>query len=357
MDEYEIVPYSESYLDEVLRLRTEFSAVDADWNAAHFRWQQQENPSFEQHIIRLALFKGRAVGMRILQPAVWQAGDPAHRFRAPLFVGTFIDPAHRKRGLFERMTQAIESDLAALGIEWAFNSSPAPVTLVASMASGGRSIGSLGKVVREPSIRGDGLQHKLRRNLARVVRGWRAAPRGVQFSDAVRADEMAGLASGQVAGDARIRRERGAAYFDWRFRDPSSRYRFIYVDRDGAMVGFAVLQSAPPPSGDQTLRWVDWGVVENYAWKALAGVVVDYAERVQQDLVTWAATHPDEANRVLEELSFEPRKEPGLLARSRPTLVVRRVGSHDASEPWIVRDQSVDDLTCWDLRMTDSDMF
>ena len=357
MASYEIVPYEKQHREEVLRLRTEFSAIEPEWNAAHFRWQQEGNPCFERYMIRLAFFEQRLVGMRVLQPAQWQAGSPPYRFRAPAFVGTYIDPAHRLRGLFRQLTQAIEADLAEMGIEWALNSSPAPTTLVASLAESWRSIGALGSLVREPSIGGGRFHHKVHRNLARLAGRIRPPLRGVQISDEARAREMADLVSAQAEEDGRIRRLRDEAFFRWRFRDPSSRYRFVYVERDGDLVGFAVLQRRPPPSKDHSLHLVDWGIGGDFTWKELVGVVLDHADRIQQDLITWAATHPPDAGAVLAEFGFEPRKEPGPLAGSRPTLLVRKIGSDDASESWSVAGQPVDDVSGWNLRMTDSDIF
>ena len=354
---YEIVPYEEQHRDEVLRLRSEFWAIDSRWNAAHFRWQQEENPCFDHHMIHLAFFEGKMVGMRVLQAAEWQAGSPPHRFRAPMFVGTYIDPDHRLRGLFGQLTKSIEAHLAEMGIHWALNTSPAPATLVASIAEGGRSIGALDSFVRDPSIMGRQFHHRVRRNLARMAGRLWPAPRGVQISDEARAREMADLAREQTAEDGRIRRVRDEAFFRWRFRDPSSRYRFVYVEREGDLVGFAVLHRRAPPSKERAFNLVDWGVGRDFTWKELLVIVVDYAERIQQDLCTWAGTHPAGAGVGLEELGFKYHKKPGPLARSRPTVVVREIGSDDPSASWTVEGQRVDDVSGWDLRMTDSDIF
>lgn len=354
---YEIVRYEERHRDEVLRLRTEFWAIDATWNAAHFEWQHEKNPCFESDMIRLALFEGRIVGMRILQAAEWQSGVPPRRFRAPTFVGTYIEPAHRLRGLFAELTRSVEEDLIATGIGWALNTSPAPATLVASLAEGWRSIGALGTYVREPSVRGARFDQRVRRNLARLV-GWLRPPlAGVQISDEVRATEMADLVSRQSMNDGRIRRVRDEAFFRWRFRDPSSRYRFVYFDRDGQLQGFAVLHRRAAPSQDRTLHLVDWGIDAGMTWENLLDIVTDYADRIQQSLITWEGTHPVDARERLVDFGFSSRKEPGPLARSRPTILVRKIGLDPESEDWTVGSQTIDDAGCWDLRMTDSDMF
>lgn len=355
-EDYEIVPWDERHREGVLKLRTLFRSVAPAWNAAHFRWQQEENPCFEGHWIQLALLRGEVVAMRLLQHAVWEVGDPAVRLRAPCFAGTAIAPAHRQRELFGRLTRSIEAALARRGVDWAFNLSAGAATHVNSLAEGWRGIGSLRTVRREQSVRGQRVRDRVLRYAVRAARFASRPGPGVQIDDEARPDEMARLAA-EARRPGRIRRARDAAYFRWRFRDPSSRYRFVYVERDGRLAGFLALHRPAPPILSGGLTVADWECGGGLSFDELLAAAVAHAERIQKPLGTWSAAWPEAAQRALRRLGFEDDPEPGPLARSRPTLLVRRIGAASDGSPWQLAGVPLDALEGWDARMTDSDAF
>jgi hypothetical protein len=355
-DAFEVVPYDERHREGVLRLRTLFRSIAPAWNAAHFRWQQEENPWFEGHWIQLALLRDEVVAMRVLQHGAWEVGEPTVRLRAPCFAGTAIDPAHRQKGLFGRLTRASEADLARRGVDWAFNLSAGAATHLSSLAEGWRGVGSLRRVLREPSIRGQRVRDRVLRYAVRAARYASRPGPGVRIDDEARPDEMARLAAaGRRPG--RIRRVRDATYFRWRFRDPSSRYRFVYVERDGRLAGFLALHHPAPPIPSGVLGLADWECGEGLSFDELLGAAVAHAERIQKPLATWSAAWSEAAERALRRLGFEDDPEPGPLARSRPTLLVRRIGAERGGAPWQLAGVPLDSLEGWDVRMTDSDAF
>ena len=355
-DDYQVVPYDERHREGVLRLRTMFRSIAPAWNAAHFRWQQEENPCFEGHWIQLALLRDAVVAMRVLQHAEWEVGDPPARFRAPCFAGTAIDPAQRQKGLFGRLTCAAEQDLARRGVEWAFNLSAGAATHVSSLAEGWRGTGSLRTMRREPTVRGWRVRDRMLRYALRAARFASRPGPGVRIADEARPEEMSRLAA-ETRRPGRLRRVRDAAYFRWRFRDPSSRYRFVYVEREGRLAGFLALHRPAPPIPSGGLSIADWECGEGLSWDELLGAAVAYAERLQKPLTTWSAALPEAAQRALRRLGFEDDPEPGPLARSRPTVLVRRIGAARDGAPWRLHGVPLDALEGFDVRMTDSDAF
>jgi hypothetical protein len=355
-DDYEIVPYDERHRGAVLRLRTLFRSVAPAWNDAHFRWQQEENPCFEGPWIQLALRRGEVVAMRVLQHALWEVGDAGAPLRAPCFAGTAIDPAHRRKGLFGRLTRASEADLARRGVGWAFNLSAGAATHVSSLAEGWRGVGSLRTVRRAQSVGGERVRDRVRRYAVRAARLAERPGPGVRVEDEARPEAMAALAAA-CRRPGRLRRLRDAAYFRWRFRDPSSRYRFVVVERNGGLAGFVALHRPAPPIPAGGLSLADWECGDGLSWDDLLGAAVGYAERVQKPLGTWSAAWPEPAQQALRRLGFEDDPEPGPLARSRPTLLVRRLGAARDREPWLLHGVRLDALEAWDPRMTDSDAF
>ena len=68
---------------------------------------------------------------------------------------------------------------------------------------------------------------------------------------------------------------RDATYFRWRFRDPSSRYRFVYVERDGRLAGFLALHHPAPPIPSGALSLADWECDERLPFDRLHDVMVE----------------------------------------------------------------------------------
>lgn len=362
-DEYEVVPYGPAHRADVLRLRTAFRGISPAWNAAHFRWQQEENPWFEGHLIHLALHRGEVVGMRVLHAAEWEVtggpGSAGRRFRAPCYAGTVVSEGHRSRGLLSKLTRAVEEDLARRGVRFAFNLSAGPVTHVSALAEGWRSLGPFGALWRPRAIRGS----RPHQRAARALRRLSAAVRwgsDVQLSREPRSGPMHELAAGG-ASRGRIRHVRDEAWFRWRFRDPSSRYLFAYLERRGSLAAYLVFHRVARPLRPGPLDLVDWERREDVEWAELLGAAARVADRLVLPLTAWRAAFPEEAWTRLEELRFAPRRLTGPLASSRPTFLVGRTGrpgdGGSNEEDWSVDGARVDEIGSWDLRPIYADAY
>ena len=354
-DGYEVVPYAPRHRSDVLRLRTEFRGIARRWNAAHFRWQQEENPWFEGHRIQLALHRGAVVGMRVLHEAEWEVGE--ERFRAPCYAGTVVAQGHRSRGLLTRLTRALEDDLARDGVRFAFNLSAGPVTHVSALADGWRSLGAFGAVHR----RGPLARSRLRRRAARALELVAAAGlvRGVagfRLSREPRPGPMSELAALRRSRGL-VRRARDERWFAWRFRDPSSRYHFAYLERGGRLAAYLAFHRPAPPLRAGRLQLVDWERRDDVSWAELLDAAVRVADRFGLPLAAWSAAFPEEARALLAALGFEPNPPPGPLSSARPTFLVGRIrGGADAeAHGWCVGGARIDDVRSWDLRPLDAD--
>jgi len=356
---YRVVPYEERWRPDVLRLRECFHGIDPAWNERNFRWQQEENPCFDAPLIRLALFEGRVVGMRVMQPARWLLGASAEPVDAPTFSGTAFEPEHRNKGLFRLLTRASEDMLAERGVPFALNLSAGAATIMGSLAEGWRSIGPLQRAVRTHRFDGPGVGRLLLRYARRAAAMLPIARPAIELTSAPRPDEMARLAASRAAPDGVARRLRDEAYFRWRFRDPSSLYRFAWLKRGASVAGYVVLHRPAPPLDKPWLAVVDWDCDETLGWDALADAVAYLGESLQRPLLTWTALWPGAVRERLESrLGFVPTPEAGPLPGIRPTLLVRKIGADaDGQEAWCVRGCRIDARESWDLRLSDSDAY
>jgi hypothetical protein len=365
-ESYEIAPYTDAWRDSVLRLRTTFAAsISPAWNDRHFRWQQEENPWFDGHRIQLALQRGAVVGMRVLHAAAWEAGKPAERFLAPCYAGTVIERGHRSRGLVSRLSRAMDDDLSRRGIPFAFNLNAGPVTHVSALAEGWRSLGGFAPVLRPAWRGGPRTLDRVARVLRRTLDGMRPARGlGIRISAEPRVEEMAALAA-LHRGDGRVRHVRDERWVRWRFRDPSSAYRFVYLQDGRRLRGYFVLhhQARPLPHGPLTL--VDWELEPDVDGADMLRIAARLADRWVQPVAAWAAALPAPARAQLGALGFRPSPVPGALADRRPTFLIGRVarragddaGAQAVAESWSVGGTRVDALASWDLRPVFADPY
>ena len=338
---YEIRPYTESFRDQILELQTHHWGANAERNAAYLQWKYYENPYIEEPCITLALQEDRVVGMRGMYGACWQAGEPAESFVGPCAGDVVIHPTHRGHGLFDRMMQCAEAELARRGYRYAFNLSSSATTYINCLKLGWEGIGSLGHVKRAA---------RKRKRIAAVWGSLWSAP----AADTPRPEAMAQLVRHSTR-HGRIRHVRDAAYLSWRFRNPFSRYRFLFEPEapSADLHGFLVLQH--PVDEPSTLHIVDWEADD-------PGIFAGLLERAirskhQRRLETWSGCASPADQSRLRQSGFSDARGRGFIFSARPTVLVRELETQrsDPVQPPLGRIAL--DRDQWDVRMVFSDAF
>jgi GNAT superfamily N-acetyltransferase len=363
---YEIVRYRPELKKQVVELHRHLIRFDQSLSAPYLEWKYERNPYLEQPLIYLGLSEGRVIGMRGMCGAVWQVGSPPESFLA-LCAGDFvIAPEHRNKELATRLMRAAFEDLAASGQEYVFSLSGGPVTVLASLATGWKSVGSMKPVGR--------------RSVRRRVRSWMSEQRflwryakkllsvrerqpfsgldtaggrrrgdvgpRVTFDRAPRCEAMAKLA-GRLGHDGRFRHVRDGRYFSWRFQNPIRVYRFLYWE-DVRLEGYLVLQRDLTRPNLTRTNIVDWEASDNRVRAELLEAAIAWGGF--HELVTWAAALPRESQPVLSAAGFEPVDQ-AKTARGLPCVLVRPVREDRLGEDWTIAGRRLLDPANWDLRM------
>jgi GNAT superfamily N-acetyltransferase len=147
---YEFVRYQPDLKGQVVELQTHLWSPSLALNTAYFEWKHERNPYLDEPLIYLAMYHGKAIGMRGFFGVQWEGGVPAQRFTSLYADDMVIAPEHRRRGLVsELMTSAIE-DLDKQGYEYVFNLSAGEITLHSSLSMGWRSAGWAHPMRRRP---------------------------------------------------------------------------------------------------------------------------------------------------------------------------------------------------------------
>ncbi len=368
--EYEIVPYNPAFREQVSTVQRHLWSDDTRINGAYLDWKYYQNPYLADPLIWLALYDGRVVGMRGMFGARWEIGTPAEHVVVPCADDFVIAPEHRNRGLAARIMSAAIDGLAAGGYRYAFGLSAGPVTMMASLATGWRGVGSMrtaqrkrkpGLLVRastrlrtvpllwryaEPLAR---LQYRLARPFARLDREARRARASltseVQVEATPRVSAMADLVR-RLGHDGRIRHVRDEEYLTWRYRNPLYEYRFLFTGAD-RLEAYLVLRAdrQDPARG---VNVVDWEGATAALCEELLRAAVDWGSF--PELTIWTATVPVDTLAAVSRagfLSVDARAR----TRFSNTILVCDVSGSRVAPDMMLGGKRLLDSASWDMRM------
>ena len=158
---------------------------------------------------------------------------------------------------------------------------------------------------------------------------------------------MAGLVE-RIGHSGRIRHVRDTEYFEWRFQNPLSRYRFLYRDTD-RLEGYLVLQEYTSESDKRDMvNIVDWEATGTAAKAELlrAALRLIGSRRV----VVWSATLTQETIDLLVRNRFSSDTPSSAMVQQCPGILVRAI--HDQGEgEWLLGGLRLTDIANWDMRM------
>lgn len=352
---------------------------DPQINDAYFAWKYEENPYLRrQPVIHVALSGGEVVGMRGIFGARWHAGDPSQALPFMHAGDMLIRPEHRRKGLFREIISASIDDMKHHGIRYLLSFSASPTTFIGSVRMGWRCAGSympsrrettravvrrsLRRVVRTPPLPALSPLRALSSRLAEPDvfarldrRAEDAARRGFCVEKTPRPEAMARLIE-RLGFSGRFQHVRDAEYFGWRFRDPRSRFRFIFSG-DGELGGYIALRAST--GRDRTfVDIVDWQGTSGEVLRELLRTAIDIGrfERVR----TWCVSLSADKVAALWEAGFKAGKGriedvQGRPVSGFPGLLVHPSRAELAEGRWSMAGRRLDDIGSWDLQMLCSD--
>jgi GNAT superfamily N-acetyltransferase len=221
MADIRVRPYRSGDLPEVLQLlrlalgESPLLRRTPEW----FSWKHRENP-FGPSLILVATLGTEIVGLRAFMR--WQLVAPGGaRLSCARAVDTATHPAHQRRGIFRRLTEAALERAREAAIDLVFNT-PNPRSGAGYLTMGWEQVGGIGIFLRAHPSR------LLQRPAADAL---------PDSSDFARAEPVNGLQSHDRAPRG-LRTPRTDQYLTWRFtRHPTARY--LRVDTEG---GTAILR-------------------------------------------------------------------------------------------------------------------
>jgi GNAT superfamily N-acetyltransferase len=370
--EYKIVRYRPDLKRQVIELQAHLWSPNLSLNTDYFEWKYERNPYLKEPLIYLAMHNGKVIGMRGFMGSKWECGVPTQRFTCLCAEDMVISPEHRKRGLMSVIMTAAFKDPAVKDYDYVFSLSAALATLRSSLSMGWRSVGWMSPMPWQSPF--DTLKSSVPRPIKkllsfserlygfcsrRLFKLGRSSERGnlkrlkyssaISIEDAPRCAAMAELVE-RIGGDGRIRHVRDSEYFQWRFQNPLSRYRYVYWS-EGRLEGYLVLQQSNTEYLDaDILNIVDWEASSAAIRERLLQVALKVFAKGAKPLI-WSAGLSQATIALLRKNGFYSVKAPAGEAHFPPAILVRPIAAADLGGEWALGGRSLLDLANWDMRM------
>ena len=397
-----IVKYRSEFKRRLIRLQVHLWSRDQATRAAYLEWKYDRNPYADDTYIYLAFYNKNLVGMVGAYGVKWQIGDMGQTFPGLCFADLVIHPHHRQRNLFPKLMTFALNDLANTNYEYVFDLSAAAHVALSLLIQGWRSLyiqtayRTIDHAAKFDQLREN--EQKLPRfadayrqvcgyleKLPRLVSTHRWLHRNiydlvlpritkkqrvfVEFDDnagrhkinpcvtlrkTARPRAMAELAK-RIGYDGRIRHVRDEQYFDWRFQNPLSEYRFLFWD-NGRLEGFLVLHmKVYPPDNNESAYIVDWDAIDGQIWNDLLQAAIRWGNF--NHISIWSAALPEDVKRLLRKAGFAFRDKTGSATRDvrGENILVKSINQKIPQPNWIMGGRDLLDSTNWDLRTIYSD--
>lgn len=383
--EYEIVKYRPEFKHKVLELQKHLWGPNKHINASYLEWKYYSNPYADKPLIHVAFCGEQVVGMRGFWAASWEFGLIPRNFLCLLGVDAVVDPNHRRRGILKNMTKVTLEELDNTGFEYIISLSANRSSAANLMKLGWQSAGFL-DTAQWRNDRGKKKSGSVRiisekpvlltvyRNLRKATKFLTRSQQGdssfcafdknsirwnrkfesnISIEKSPRPKAMAELVH-RIGNDGRMRQVRDSQFFQWRFLNPRSAYRFIFWE-NSSLEGYLILRASVGGKGGITI--VDLEATSH----ELKGSLIETALKLCNfnSITIWSATVEDEERSLLHKNGF--RFSAGSENMSgdyyRPSVLIRPIFKGNSQNNWSVFDRQLLELANWDLRAIYSDAF
>ena len=374
---YEFVTYSPEFHDGIVDLRKRVFGGSIAYNAAYLDWKYLQNPFLTEPCIYLALHAGQVVGMRGMYGSQWQIGESATPQVFPAGADFAVDPDHRGRGLPAKIMALARADLAGAGHSHGISLAAGRTTRLLQLRAGWKRVATYetyrrGKFPKLPVTVGRQLLRiaRISKRARKSARAWtrrllnlslqqkpfqrldawsRVAQFPICVTSAPRIEAMCQLVASQNAPST-ICHARDATFYDWKFNDPRSAYRFAYFEQANMLEGFMVLQQRMA-GGPITV--VDWETSSHHVWEALIRALVSSGIKALQ--IT-SSTFSEEQAQTLRDLDFERVSYTNTRTHPAPGIFITAL-TETGDSTWSLNGLSLLDAAYWDIRVIASDAF
>jgi len=357
---YRFEEYSPEYKGQIAALRSRIFGGDHAFSTEYFEWKYEQNPYLGKPHFYVALHEEKVVAMRGFFGSRWHIGPQSDSLLIPIGGDLAVDLDHRRHHLASRMLSHITEHMAAKGYRYLMNLSANSSSRRLQIRSNYPRVAPYRTFQRgNPSttLLARGYRRLERRLIGqrttipfRRFDRWAAKAAGsIRGASEPRISEMSELVS-SIEDKSRIRLVRDATYYRWRFRNPSSRYRFIFYENSSGLEGFLVLQSA---KGGGWTTIIDWETSTPAVWNELIAVAINHNAK---PLKITSTMFTETQIQSLQSLGLKLLVEPENTNIPSPGMLLHTSSGQDPDSA-LFGNLQLSNANSWDIRIIASDSF
>jgi hypothetical protein len=166
-------------------------------------------------------------------------------------------------------------------------------------------------------------------------------------------EEMADLI--ERIGDDCIQHVRDCQFYSWRYQNPRSQYRFLYLGVD-KLDGYLVLRARLNQEGGDIMI-VDWEAINLDKSEQLLKTAIEWGNFYK--LTIWSQTLSRERKQLLDKYGFQfsDYKEEDESLHFPPLVLFKPIQKSSVDTNGLINNRDMLDLGNWDLRAIYSDGF
>lgn len=359
----------------MLKLQKYLWGEDQAQRDAYLKWKYNHNPYVDDIYIYVAFCNEQLIGMIGAYGVQWEVGKYSQTVTGISFADLVIHPNYRNQNLFPKLIAFALEDLSKTNYTYAFDLSATSHVAIVLLMQGWRKIyiQTANRQTKIPTF--TSMYRQLRGHVrdltsqhvykscssftdldmnANQIRD--KASSYVSLSKTLRPLAMAELAERNRA-NGRIRHVKDEQYFNWRFRNPLSEYRFLFWENE-CLDGYLVLHTKPGPYGEDTrANIVDWEATNEQVWTDLLKAVIQYGNF--KEIYIWSETLSDSVKTLLRKAGFVFTNKAGSVRNDvyGENILVKPLCQKIQQTNWVLDGKDLLDSTNWDLRMIYSDNY
>jgi GNAT superfamily N-acetyltransferase len=380
---YRIINYQPDYRSDVLHLLSDLWGQDLILSASYLKWKYLNNPYLDFPRIYLAFDNDQLVGVRSFFPSQWKIGSSGKTSLLLADADTVVHKDYRRRGLLTALTNYALKDLLDSPYEYILTLSANRFSAAAVLKMGWINISFIQTAYHSrrsslPLPRFFGrlnipFSHLIYRNLSLFNLSGTLEPatsgstffnfdrnskrknklvnRNIFSSTKPKPKEMVDLI--ERIGDERIQHVRDHQFFSWRYQNPRSEYRFLYMGMD-SLDGYLVLRGRLNQEDGEVVV-ADWEAINIDKSEQLLKAAIEWGNFFK--LTLWSQTLSREKKQLLHKFGFQfsDYKEEEDSQHFPPLVLFKPIQKSSVDTYIQINNQDMLDLGNWDLRAIYSD--
>lgn len=241
---YEIKDYNPAYVAEVSEVQKYLYGISKDITLKYFQWKYEQNPhSFiKKPLGKIAIWDGKIIGFRGFFPTKWYLDNEEKNIFMLSSSDVCVHPEHRKKGLFQKMTEEAIKDYSDYGYKFYINLSSNQFSAPGDIKMGWRKIG-IRKTLRRCNVL------SLLKYLMIVKFGFKLNSfnaewgnfGGIEVSDQPKPVEIHNFHIQQNKNKKQLYFSRDIDFIKWKYRNNLRKYLFFYYNDGSILKSYIVI--------------------------------------------------------------------------------------------------------------------